>query len=1790
MEGLEGEWPEQQQLAQELEDFGDLFGGVIVSNPNEMETSDAAEASASTTSTGPIIQAKAKGPRSQNPRHESSPRQPQSVNSGFLNTIDPNTLNNVVNPFNTNPHSSPGFQFGGNSGTPADTAPAASAQLPASGGFNFTPNGAPLSNPFANSSTTAPLQTNAVPGGKKVSLKLYSEPGPVFDTQAEVDIYNHGIRTSDDPAERNSAPATLNPNPMGKYFIDPNAASSSTSNPQTAAQPPAIPASNSTTTSPMFNFNLNGASSSTSSAFNFYSNGAASSTSNPQTTARMPAIPGRNNTTPFVVKTAATSNRASNTASSSTLFNFNSTGSLSKSNAFMSRPPTTSSQTTAQPPAIPGGHITMPFGMKTAATSNLASSSPSTNSVFNPSSNGAPSSTTKSFGNQPLGAFSQALASITREGNTTPPIIAPPVILAPASNLTPTTSSPFIFSSSSAPSSTSNLFGSQPATTAPQAPASIPGGKNTTPLVIAAPATNSTQTTNSPFNFSSSSASSTTSNLFGSQPATTASQPFQPSPLPGLQNSTFNQDPNAAPPISDPFSMKSTNQPSRPSPLPGLQDSMFSQTSSQPSPLPGLQNSIFNQNSNGGSSISNPFSTNTSSQAFSPSSLPGLFSASNTAPPGSTSNYNWNGASSLSNPIGGQPSNTASQPTTQVRNDWPYHPVLNPVPLSDSDRLMQGSRESSPLSAHSSNFAADFEAEMANSADVPRGQFDKPANGSSWPVQNQGSTDAGYEEAEMPDAAEMPSHHYEEAEMLDEYQDSQTYPQSNRDSVTQGPEVSRFLYQPPTQQQEEQQWQYDDMDTHEEDAQIPQPPTQQEHQYQDAPMEQASDNLVYQHAEQQFQTSQAEYRRAYTMPPSIPDFLDESQKRQYVTGYRFKSLALSLIQQIKNPAEPLSSQVFKVYQEIKREIISAKGLPAAISVKRKAIHDGRTDTQSKRVNTNGPVADGNGARQPTFSFPESSGKRKSDEYKTRYSSFDGACDDHNGASDGAKRARRDDVSYPSLPLTQNPKTASLFGNIASGGKSTSNSKAKRPIGSLRRPQSSFGPSAPNQWTTASFPGRDSSTPVTEPATAAKPNGFQPANASGLETPAAGSSGGNTSSLSSASSFNNSGKSAQSSGSITANNASTVAAAASGFNVNSTMTNDASISTTAGPSASGFKFTPTNTATSSASEDSKPTAFSVPKFGTTSGNNFMAQFGEAAKKTEEENAQREKAKRKAEDFDSEDEDEAEWEQKYEKEQQAKRQKIEEAKKADDRKFVPGKVAAPLKQATETAPTSSQLETTRTTASQAPEKTNPHFQFQPMQSTSSGLFGGLKPADSVLSGAGSSSSQRQTEKASTPFLVNTSPSTSSVLFDAPKPADSGLSGTSLPLSQPQTENIFGHLSNQASDADDGKGNDDESEESDEDEPTPPKKQAKLGAPDVTTDTSNSSSRSTSRSLFDRVETNPDGTPKREIPPPTEKEVGKQSALESLLPEKAKNSLTDPRTFMSAPSRGQSSTSESTKPSLFAPANGGKTSNIFGQTLNSSWTAPELNRTWKNDSPIKFTSVSNPPSVSVTAPSPSKSTSTEQKTGAFTGLFGSPKVDVSSSPARPFSLLGGSSSSPSGAGFNFGGPSKPFAGLSAPSVFSSTATSRATSPGASTGGESANEGTEDEAPADEQVDLAKARAGEENEDILFEKKAKAREHGINADTDQVEWTVRGVGMLRVLKHRETHKARIVLRADPSGKIVLNSALMSGADYKLAGERSIMFMAPRGDGNVSKWMITVGTTEAATGLAAILEENKSN
>ncbi|KAM3066805.1 hypothetical protein ACMFMG_011874 [Clarireedia jacksonii] len=244
----------------------------------------------------------------------------------------------------------------------------------------------------------------------------------------------------------------------------------------------------------------------------------------------------------------------------------------------------------------------------------------------------------------------------------------------------------------------------------------------------------------------------------------------------------------------------------------------------------------------------------------------------------------------------------------------------------------------------------------------------------------------------------------------------------------------------------------------------------------------------------------------------------------------------------------------------------------------------------------------------------------------------------------------------------------------------------------------------------------------------------------------------------------------------------------------------------------------------------------------------------------------------------------------------------------------------------------------------------------------------------------------------------------------------------------------------------------------------------------------------------------------------------------------------------------------------------SNIFGKAAANPFASSIGNpgdKTWKPDSPIKFGTGA--PSVSVTESTPPPK--------PFAGLFGN---------ASGSTL--GSSNAPTTVGFQFGGASN---GSSLfPSAAPSAGTSRATSPGGTTDADSAAE--TEEMPKMEQVDLTKAGPGEENEDAVHEVRAKALKFIPKSGDDPQRWDTKGLGPLRVLKHKTTSVTRILMRQDPSGVIVLNKSLIPSFTYEAAGKTmKVLAAADVGEG-LETWILQFKDQAAAEALAKFLESNK--
>lgn len=125
------------------------------------------------------------------------------------------------------------------------------------------------------------------------------------------------------------------------------------------------------------------------------------------------------------------------------------------------------------------------------------------------------------------------------------------------------------------------------------------------------------------------------------------------------------------------------------------------------------------------------------------------------------------------------------------------------------------------------------------------------------------------------------------------------------------------------------------------------------------------------------------------------------------------------------------------------------------------------------------------------------------------------------------------------------------------------------------------------------------------------------------------------------------------------------------------------------------------------------------------------------------------------------------------------------------------------------------------------------------------------------------------------------------------------------------------------------------------------------------------------------------------------------------------------------------------------------------------------------------------------------------------------------------------------------------------------------------------DDAEPALPQVDLSSQGAGEEEEESIYEKRAKAYE------LVDKQFKVLGVGPLRLLKHKTTGKTRLLLRADGSGRVILNTALKKEITYK-AEESQVRVLDIKSDGTPTTYLLRVKTKADASELSSKLEELK--
>ncbi len=115
-----------------------------------------------------------------------------------------------------------------------------------------------------------------------------------------------------------------------------------------------------------------------------------------------------------------------------------------------------------------------------------------------------------------------------------------------------------------------------------------------------------------------------------------------------------------------------------------------------------------------------------------------------------------------------------------------------------------------------------------------------------------------------------------------------------------------------------------------------------------------------------------------------------------------------------------------------------------------------------------------------------------------------------------------------------------------------------------------------------------------------------------------------------------------------------------------------------------------------------------------------------------------------------------------------------------------------------------------------------------------------------------------------------------------------------------------------------------------------------------------------------------------------------------------------------------------------------------------------------------------------------------------------------------------------------------------------------------------------------------GEENEEIKYEKKAKI--YNFNAEDKKSPYTVLGVGMLKVLKHKETKKTRVLVRSDGAGRVLINFSLNDKINYGPVqkGKNEMVRIPCFTKDGIDTYVIRVKTGKDGEELIKVLEAEK--
>jgi nucleoporin NUP2 len=114
-----------------------------------------------------------------------------------------------------------------------------------------------------------------------------------------------------------------------------------------------------------------------------------------------------------------------------------------------------------------------------------------------------------------------------------------------------------------------------------------------------------------------------------------------------------------------------------------------------------------------------------------------------------------------------------------------------------------------------------------------------------------------------------------------------------------------------------------------------------------------------------------------------------------------------------------------------------------------------------------------------------------------------------------------------------------------------------------------------------------------------------------------------------------------------------------------------------------------------------------------------------------------------------------------------------------------------------------------------------------------------------------------------------------------------------------------------------------------------------------------------------------------------------------------------------------------------------------------------------------------------------------------------------------------------------------------------------------------------------------GEEDEETTYTVKAKVFKFTTDREGAPT-WSDMGIGMLRLKKHKENNTRRIILRANNTGKIVINFRIYPGLQPKRTG-KAVAFTghitSPGKDTQSVQYRLRVSTEQSATELVEAIE-----